>query len=162
LLYQAYKFSDFGDQYPGAEVVGTDLSPCQPEWVPPNVRFEIEDATEFWTRQSDFFDFIHIRYLFGAIPDWHHLFAEAYRCCAPGGWIESVEADVRIRCDDGTAELEPVWKTCDKMYEEGGKVLNRSFFVSDLQVEGMKKAGFVDIKTVDYKVRIPYHMCEPF
>ncbi|KAM0191652.1 hypothetical protein ACHAPI_008703 [Fusarium lateritium] len=151
---QAYKISDFGDQYPGAEVVGTDLSPCQPEWVPPNVRFEIEDATEPWTRKDNFFDFIHIRYLFGAIPDWYRLFAEAYRCCAPGGWIESVEADVRIRCDDGTTDMEPVWKTCDKMYEEGGKVLNRPFFVSDLQVEGMKKAGFVDLKTVDYKIPI--------
>jgi hypothetical protein len=42
------------------------------------------------------------------------------------------------------------------MYEEGGKVLNRSFFVSELQVEGMRKAGFVDLKTVDYKARIPY------
>lgn len=28
---------DFGDEYPGSEVVGTDLSPIQPSWVPPNV-----------------------------------------------------------------------------------------------------------------------------
>lgn len=40
------------------------------------------------------------------------------------------------------------------MYEEGGKVLKRPFFVSEVQVEGMKKAGFVDLKTVDYKVRV--------
>ena len=38
------------------------------------------------------------------------------------------------------------------MYEEGGKILNRSFFVSELQEEGIKKAGFVDVKVVDYKV----------
>ncbi|EXA29949.1 hypothetical protein FOVG_18627 [Fusarium oxysporum f. sp. pisi HDV247] len=36
---------DFADQYPNAEVIGTDLSPIQPDWVPPNVRFELEDAT---------------------------------------------------------------------------------------------------------------------
>jgi len=28
---------DFGDTYPNAEVIGTDLSPIQPSWVPPNV-----------------------------------------------------------------------------------------------------------------------------
>jgi hypothetical protein len=27
---------DMADQYPMAEVVGTDLSPIQPSWVPPN------------------------------------------------------------------------------------------------------------------------------
>ncbi|KAH7179986.1 S-adenosyl-L-methionine-dependent methyltransferase [Fusarium flagelliforme] len=145
---------DFGDQFPSAEVIGTDLSPCQPQWVPPNVRFEVDDATESWTWNDNHFDFIHLRYLFGAIPDWNHIFDQAYRCCAPGGWIESVEADVRIRSDDGTADLAPVWKTCDKMYEEGGKVLNRSFFVSELQEEGIKKAGFVDVKVVDYKIPI--------
>ncbi|KAF4448164.1 hypothetical protein F53441_8399 [Fusarium austroafricanum] len=146
--------SDFGDQYPSAEIIGTDLSPCQPAFVPPNVRFEIDDATETWTWENDHFDFIHIRYLFGAIPDWYHLFAEAYRCCAPGGWIESAEADVRIRSDDGTMDLEPVWETSNKMYEEGSKVLGRDFFVSDLQVKGMEKAGFTNLKTVDYKIPI--------
>lgn len=39
------------------------------------------------------------------------------------------------------------------MYEEGGKTLGRPFFVGELQVEGLKEAGFVGIKTVDYKVR---------
>ncbi|RTE84495.1 hypothetical protein BHE90_000860 [Fusarium euwallaceae] len=146
--------SDFADQYTSAEVIGTDLSPCQPEWVPPNVKFEVDDATESWTWGDNHFDFIHIRYLFGAITDWHALFKEAYRCCAPGGWVESAEADVRLLSDDGTDELEPVLKVCDKMYEEGGKAMGRPFFVGELQVEGMKEAGFVDIKTVDYKMPI--------
>lgn len=30
--------SDFGDNYPGCEVIGTDISPIQPGWVPPNVK----------------------------------------------------------------------------------------------------------------------------
>lgn len=32
---------DFGDENPGSEVVGTDLSPIQPSWVPPNVNGSI-------------------------------------------------------------------------------------------------------------------------
>jgi len=30
--------SDFGDENPGVEVIGTDISPIQPTWVPPNVK----------------------------------------------------------------------------------------------------------------------------
>jgi hypothetical protein len=64
-----------------------------------------------------------------------------------------VEADARIRSDYGTTDLEPIWRTSDNMYEEGDKVLSRSFFVSDVQVKCVEKAGFVDMKVVDYKVR---------
>ncbi|KAE9969589.1 hypothetical protein BLS_005308 [Venturia inaequalis] len=35
---------DFADLYPSAEVIGTDLSMIQPDWVPPNLRFDIDDA----------------------------------------------------------------------------------------------------------------------
>lgn len=34
-----------GDMFPNAEVVGTDLSPIQPEDVPPNVTFYVEDSS---------------------------------------------------------------------------------------------------------------------
>ena len=30
--------SDFADEYPNCEVVGTDLSPIQPTWIPPNLK----------------------------------------------------------------------------------------------------------------------------
>jgi ubiquinone/menaquinone biosynthesis C-methylase UbiE len=118
------------------------------------VRFEIDDATETWTWKDNTFDFVHMRYLFGAIQDWTALYQQAYRVCTPGGWVESVEADIHFRSDDGTAEEEEVYKTCNKLYEEGGKAIGRTFFVHDLQPKGMEEAGFVDIKTVDYKVSI--------
>ncbi|RGP66590.1 hypothetical protein FLONG3_8786 [Fusarium longipes] len=145
---------DFADQFPQAEVIATDLSPTQPKWVPPNVRFEIDDATEPWTWKDDSFDFVHMRYLFGAIQDWTALYQQAFRVCTPGGWVESVEADIHFRSDDGTAEGEEVCKLCNKLYEEGGKAIGRSFFVHDLQPKGMEEAGFVDIRTVDYKIPV--------
>ncbi|ESU13987.1 hypothetical protein FGSG_13190 [Fusarium graminearum PH-1] len=151
-LKTTFRKWDFGDQFPSAEVIGTDLSPCQPQWVPPNVRFEIEDASQIWTWEDNHFDFVHIRYLFGALTDWNHVFEQAYRCCAPGGWVESVEADVRLCSDDGTLDLEPVWATTTKLLEEGGKVLGRQFFVSEQQKQGIENAGFEDVKVVDYKV----------
>ncbi|KAJ4265934.1 hypothetical protein NW764_015443 [Fusarium oxysporum] len=91
---------DFADQYPNAQVIGTDLSPIQPDWVPPNVRFELEDATSNWTWSNDSFDFVHMRYLIGAITDWGALFKEAFRCCKPGGFVESVSGFVDLQVTD--------------------------------------------------------------
>ncbi|KAM0413651.1 hypothetical protein ACHAPD_006889 [Fusarium lateritium] len=93
---------DFADQYPNAEVIGTDLSPIQPSWVPPNVKFDLEDATRDWSWSENSFDFVHMRYLIGAISDWGVLFKEAFRCCKPGGSIESVEVNPLFLSDDET------------------------------------------------------------
>ncbi|SCO76080.1 related to TAM domain methyltransferase [Fusarium oxysporum] len=147
---------DFADEYPEAEVIGSDLSPIQPSWVPPNVKFEIDDATLRWTWDNNTFDFIHIRYLFGAIKDWSSLFKEAYRCCAPDGWIQSAEADVHIRSDDGTTDNLDCLKLWAKLFTEGGAALGNPFFVQegDLQEKGIQAAGFTDIKSIEYKFPI--------
>ncbi|QGI88814.1 hypothetical protein CEK26_000029 [Fusarium fujikuroi] len=93
---------DFADEYPNAEVVGTDISPIQPDWVPPNLKFEIEDCTQEWTYEPNSFDYVHMRYMYGSISDWSALFKEAFRVCKPGGWVESYEASPRMESDDGT------------------------------------------------------------
>ncbi|KAF7543018.1 hypothetical protein G7046_g10072 [Stylonectria norvegica] len=147
---------DFADQYPQTEVIGSDLSPCQPQWVPPNVRFEVDDATLEWTWKDNTFDFIHIRYLFGAIRDWNALFKEAYRTCAPGGWIQSCEADIQFHSDDGTADDEPSLKTWAQLYEDSGKALGKPFYIQrdNIQEKGLEAAGFVDIRSFDYKLPV--------
>ncbi|KAG6069833.1 hypothetical protein E4U16_007325 [Claviceps sp. LM84 group G4] len=145
---------DFADQYPHASVIGTDLSPCQPRWVPPNVRFEIDDATLDWTWNDNHFDFIHIRYLLGGIQDWTAFFREAYRCCAPGGWVESTEYDVELHSDDETTELEPVLASAGDLYREAGKLLNRPFFLQEIQPQAFEEAGFSEKRTVRYKMPV--------
>ncbi|KNB11044.1 hypothetical protein FOXG_11092 [Fusarium oxysporum f. sp. lycopersici 4287] len=120
---------DFADAYPSAQVIGSDLSPTQPEWVPPNVHFEIADATLTWPWKDNYFDFIHIRYLFGSVQDWPALFQEAYRCCAPGGWVQSCEADIHFYSDDGTTDSEPALQKWADLYERGGAETGRTFFL---------------------------------
>ena len=71
--------SDFADQFPSAEVIGTDISPTQPSFVPPNLKFELDDAQLEWTYRPDSFDYIHVRCLLGAIQDWAHLYHEIYK-----------------------------------------------------------------------------------
>ncbi|KAI1765034.1 S-adenosyl-L-methionine-dependent methyltransferase [Hypoxylon sp. FL1150] len=148
---------DVGDQFPNAEVTGTDLSPTQPVWVPPNVRFEIDDCTKEWTWASDNFDFIHMRYLFGAVADWNALIAQAYRCCKPGGWVQSVELDCIMKSDDGSIKDDNIINTFwNPLWKELSKKIGISFTVleENLQNKGFEAAGFVDIHEVNYKIPI--------
>jgi methylase of polypeptide subunit release factors len=39
---------DMADKHPSAEVLGIDLSPLQPEWVPPNWRVLSQKAVVNW------------------------------------------------------------------------------------------------------------------
>ncbi|CCE28047.1 uncharacterized protein CPUR_01521 [Claviceps purpurea 20.1] len=145
---------EFADQFPNASVIGTDLSPCQPQWVPPNVRFEIDDAALEWTWNDNFFDFTHIRYILGGIQDWTGLFKQAYRCCAPGGWVQSVELDVEFRSDDGTTDMEPVLASFGELFREAGKILSRPFFVQEIQQQAFDEAGFVEKRVSRHKIPV--------
>ncbi|KAK4497349.1 hypothetical protein PRZ48_011800 [Zasmidium cellare] len=82
---------EMGDLFPYAEIHGTDLSPVQPSWVPPNVKFEIDDARDEWTYPADYFDFIHIRQLAGSMLDWNDLISQSYHHLRPGGKLEISE-----------------------------------------------------------------------
>lgn len=39
---------EMADEYPSAQVLGIDLSPEQPTWVPPNCKFEVDDFELEW------------------------------------------------------------------------------------------------------------------
>ncbi|KHN94348.1 uncharacterized protein MAM_07777 [Metarhizium album ARSEF 1941] len=93
---------EMGDLYPSADIVGTDLSPIQAEWVPPNVRFEIDDASLEWTFPLQHFDFIHARTLAGAIRDWPALLGRCFKHLKPGGKVEISEGRADFFCDDGS------------------------------------------------------------
>lgn len=61
------------------DVIGTDLSPTQVTTAPPNIRFEVDDASLEWTYPESSFDFVHVRGLTGCIRDWPYLYQQAYR-----------------------------------------------------------------------------------
>jgi SAM-dependent methyltransferase len=67
---------DFADEFPSAVVLGTDLSPIQPKWVPPNCKFTVDDVEADWLyKPSEAFDYIHARGMGGSIGDWNRLYA---------------------------------------------------------------------------------------
>lgn len=146
--------SDFADKYPNATVIGTDLSPIQPTWVPPNLRFDIDDASREWTYNPNSFDLIHIRWLTGAIKDWKTLYKEAYRCLKPGGWIEHLETEGHVDSEDGTIHDKTALSQWDVIWKEGGRKSGNPVEIleKDLQAKGMEEAGFTNVKVTDYKV----------
>ena len=70
--------SDFAEAYPDTAVIGTDLSPIQPDTRPPNLNFEIDDCCSDWVYPNDHFDYIHIRQLYGSVADWPKFYRQCY------------------------------------------------------------------------------------
>ncbi|KAK3486895.1 S-adenosyl-L-methionine-dependent methyltransferase [Neurospora hispaniola] len=138
---------DFADEHPDCTVIGTDISPIQPSWVPPNCKFEINDAHKEWTYEENYFDFIHIRWLTGTIKNWHALYKEAYRCAKPGGWIEHLDADSTWYSLDGTMPETCAVAQWGQIWKKLGGFLGTEFDIasSNLMVDGMREAGFTNI-----------------
>ena len=95
-----------------------------------------------------------MRWLIGSIPDWSQLFAEAFKACRPGGWVESLEPECRCESDDGTVTDDTAFGQWGKIFAEGQKKTGRTFTVvrEGLQRKCMEEAGFVDIQEFTFKV----------
>ncbi|KAF4998523.1 hypothetical protein FDECE_11764 [Fusarium decemcellulare] len=147
---------DFADEFPNAEVIGTDISPIQPSWIPPNLKFEIDDCMQEWTFEPDSFDFVHMRFLYGSIKDWSFLIKQAYKACKPGGWTESLEASAMMESDDGTVTKSSAMAEWGRFFIEGGKKMGQTFTIleDDLQRKYMEEAGFINIHIDNRKVPI--------
>ncbi|KAK1762289.1 S-adenosyl-L-methionine-dependent methyltransferase [Phialemonium atrogriseum] len=141
---------DFGEQYPDTEVIGTDLSPIQPSWVPPNVHFQIDDFTQEWTFPEGSLDYVHMRWLIGCVTDWTALFQQAYKTLKPGGWIESFECNGFFESDDDTLPEKSALAQWGVLFREGAKKLGStaSFSVvhDEVQRKSLKEAGFVNVQ----------------
>jgi len=79
---------DMADEFPSAEVVGVDIAPTQPGWVPPNCRFELDDLQETWTWKENSFDFIFSRDMIASIRDFPRFIDQCYTHVKPGGYVE--------------------------------------------------------------------------
>ncbi|KAH6974152.1 S-adenosyl-L-methionine-dependent methyltransferase [Ilyonectria sp. MPI-CAGE-AT-0026] len=148
---------DFADQYPETEVIGTDLSPIQPAWVPPNVKFMIDDCLLDWTWPENHFDFIHIRALYGSVADWGELYKKAFRHLKPGKWFQDLEMGVRFQSDHVQYPEDHVFNELSSLVYEAGEKTGRTFRICEgnTMKEHMEAAGFVDI--VEKKIKAPLH-----
>ncbi|KAJ5240878.1 uncharacterized protein N7469_002469 [Penicillium citrinum] len=144
---------DFADSYPSAEVIGTDLSPIQPSWVPPNLRFIVDDAESSWLfSTSRPFDFIHARDLGGAIADWNRLLHQSYLYLRPGGWIELQEFEVTLKSDDDSLRLAPTLCEFLDQLHAASEAFHRPMNIAEGHRQRLIEAGFEDVRDEVYKV----------
>ncbi|KAI9896160.1 hypothetical protein N3K66_008332 [Trichothecium roseum] len=142
---------EFADLYPSADVLGIDISPIQPSFIPPNCRFEIDDINKEWTFEDDEFDFIHIRYMTGTVADWPEFLIKAQRHLKPNGWIEHVELWGDARSDDGSLLPDSPLVKWVEIFKAVGKKLEKRFFWNSSKA--FKEAGLVNVG--EHVVKVP-------
>ncbi|QUC20387.1 uncharacterized protein UV8b_04628 [Ustilaginoidea virens] len=153
---------DMADEFPETTVIGTDLSPIQPNKVPPNVHFYIEDSSEKWDFPQKF-DYIHTRISAGCWSNFEtQAAAQAFQALEPGGWFESQEVDCTVCCDDGTVDPDgPLVAWANELIEASAKV-NRPALIGSILKETYERVGFVDVQQRVYKMPIGTWPKNPF
>ncbi|KAF2190951.1 S-adenosyl-L-methionine-dependent methyltransferase [Zopfia rhizophila CBS 207.26] len=142
---------DVADQYPEAEVFGTDISPIQPSWVPPNLQFVIDNAEEEWM-YSGKFDLIHFQNMNACIADWPNFLKRCYDNLEPGAYLEAKETDTTSTSDDGTY---PTTCALYKLQETIRNAMDRigmTMHAPANMKQWFADAGFIDVREQIFKL----------
>ncbi|KEF51927.1 uncharacterized protein A1O9_11916 [Exophiala aquamarina CBS 119918] len=144
---------DCADEFPDAIVIGTDLSPIQPSWVPPNCKFYVDDIEAEWTYPPvEHFDYIHGRALLGSITYWKELFSKTFNNLKPGGILEIQDFPSDIRSDDDTQSYVPYLTDWLEKLNDGLARIGKPSRIVHLLKGYMEEVGFVDVHEEMYKV----------
>ncbi|TVY94098.1 Secondary metabolism regulator [Lachnellula willkommii] len=163
---------DMADAYTSAEVLGVDLAPIQPQWVPSNCRFEIDDVEEPWTYGRKF-DFIHARDFLFSILDWQNLVNSCYeyillsfhavfiwysysepsarRHTTPGGYTELQCLLPEAQCDDDSTPPDQGIREFSQKVCDASEIAGWSLREPKNYKKYMENAGFEDVTEVRYK-----------
>ncbi|KAI8167541.1 Secondary metabolism regulator LAE1 [Colletotrichum sp. SAR 10_65] len=141
---------EMGDEFDHAEVIGNDLSAIQPEWTPPNVKFEIDDVESPWLHPSKF-DFIFSRYLAGSIGDWPKLVGNVYDNLNPGGWAEFQDYDFLFKSDDGSYKEEHHTWQWNTQFIDATVSIGRESRPGPKLEQWVRDAGFVNVRHFVHK-----------
>ncbi|PGG99508.1 hypothetical protein AJ79_08510 [Helicocarpus griseus UAMH5409] len=138
------------DDHPSAQVLGVDMQPIQPTFVPPNVKFEIDDVEEEFTYTTSF-DYIHCRYMSYSIKDWPRLVKQIYKYTPPrtATPAEFTDFDLTYRCDDGTLDGTTLQQWGADMPRAGYMIGRNPNPGKDLE-KWVREAGFTNIVHKEY------------
>ncbi|KAK1962343.1 methyltransferase domain-containing protein [Colletotrichum sublineola] len=145
---------DYADAHPEATVIGVDLSPIQPEFIPPNCKFEVDDIEKEWT-WSQPFDFIFFRSMIGSFASWPDMLAKAYENLEPGGYLELQDNMFPLQCQDGPMSDDFVPYKWTKLVVEAADKAGRSLAVAASFKQMLEEAGFVDVQ--EQKAKWPFN-----
>lgn len=142
---------EMADDYPNAIVKGTDLSPIQPGWVPPNCHFELDDFESDWEFAHKF-DFIHARELSGSVRDFPALIQRSMANLKPGGWMELMDFDCELFADDGTLEKAPELVRWTRLLQDAGAKFGKPLDSAKNHKQWLTDAGFKNVRQEVFKV----------
>ena len=143
--------SEVADEYPSAEILGTDLSPIQESWVPPNCKFEVDDFESEWDYKKPF-DFIHARNLSGSVRDFPLLLTRIKDNLNNGGWVEFTDFIAQSFSDDGSLERAPNVVEWNRLVNMASTKFGKQLNVAPFYKQWMIGAGFKNVKEEIYKV----------
>lgn len=144
---------DFADSYPECQVLGIDLSPIQPTFVPPNCKFEVDDYDAEWTYKQKF-DLIHGRLMITSMANPQALFKKAYDSIAPGGWFELQDLLMPLQTDDNTMPPESAFYKWNDIFQQAVARMGRDTTWAGEYQKWMKETGFVNVERFNYKLPI--------
>lgn len=139
------------DKHPEANVLGVDLSPVQPDMVPENAHFEIDDLEAEWLYEPNYFDYIHSRIMIGSISDWQKLLRQGFKHLKPGGYMEMQELDPRCLSDDGTDKMSPCNVEFNEQIIKASELYGKPVPHHTRLKSMMEEAGFVDVEARFFK-----------
>lgn len=139
--------------YPDATVIGSDLSPIQPGWIPPNCYFEVNDFESPW-EYSKPFDFIHARTLTGSVRDLAQLAERTLENLNDGGWAEFVDFAGGVWSDDDSIQKAPGVREWCRLVNEASEKFGKSMNIAPRCKQFMIEAGFKNVQEEIYKVPV--------
>lgn len=134
---------EFANEFPQASVLGMDLSPIQPDFVPANCSFEVDDADDEWI-YSHQFDYIHARAVAACFKSHQVVFNSAFKFLRPGGYFEVQDVAVPVRGLDDTFP-DSAFNKWQHLAISGGAALGKDFCQVPKYKSYFEAAGFVDI-----------------
>ncbi|KAF5520754.1 putative methyltransferase tdiE [Colletotrichum aenigma] len=132
---------EYADLHPETMVTGVDLSPIQPDYVPPNCMFEIDDVDKDW-RWTIPFDFIFVRHMNSCFKSWEKMLAQAFEHLEPGGYIELQDNAWPILCPDDSMPETSAIARWSSLLVEGCNKIGSSIDVPTRFKQLLEEAGF--------------------
>ncbi|KAH7327120.1 S-adenosyl-L-methionine-dependent methyltransferase [Rhexocercosporidium sp. MPI-PUGE-AT-0058] len=132
------------DYAPRSKVLGTDISPDQPSYVPSNAKFEIDDPEEPWSF-SEKFDYIHSRMMTGSFANWPKFFEQAFENTTPAGYIEVSDICFPIRCDNDTLPADSSLVAWATQQLNGSGMIGRALDSAKNHEGELLRVGYTDV-----------------